>query len=93
MDSFGTEAQFNYNLYKEKIAGGSMGPFGRHNLNLQQYQTMFRKYSKPDQKKKKSNLLHFSLLSWDKEGDSIFHILQSFVPLIKQLTLQESTAL
>lgn len=48
VDSFGTEAQFNYNLYKEKIAGGSMGSYGRHNLNLQQYQTMFRKYSTAD---------------------------------------------
>ncbi|KAJ7340119.1 Alpha-1,6-mannosylglycoprotein 6-beta-N-acetylglucosaminyltransferase A [Desmophyllum pertusum] len=41
VDSFGTEAQFNFNLYKEKIDGGSMGAYGRYNLNLRQYQTMF----------------------------------------------------
>lgn len=43
MDSFGTEAQFNFNQYKEKVDGGSMGAFGRYNLNLRQFQTMFRK--------------------------------------------------
>ena len=43
VDSFGTEAQFNFNLYKEKVGGGSMGAFGRYNLNLKQFQTMFRK--------------------------------------------------
>ena len=47
VDSFGTEAQFNFNLFKENIPGGSMGAFGRHNLNLRQFQTMFRKYA-PD---------------------------------------------
>lgn len=41
VDSFGTEAQFNYNLFKENIPGGSMGAYGRHNLDLRQYQTMF----------------------------------------------------
>ncbi|KAL9957677.1 hypothetical protein ACROYT_G034601 [Oculina patagonica] len=41
VDSFGTEAQFNFNLYKEKVGGGSMGAFGRYNLNLRQFQTMF----------------------------------------------------
>ncbi|XP_073230244.1 alpha-1,6-mannosylglycoprotein 6-beta-N-acetylglucosaminyltransferase A-like [Porites lutea] len=41
VDSFGTEAQFNSDLYKENIPGGPMGMFGRHNLNLRQYQTMF----------------------------------------------------
>lgn len=41
VDSFGTEAQFNYNLFKENIPGGSMAAFGRHNLDLRQYQTMF----------------------------------------------------
>ena len=44
VDSFGTEAQFNYNLFKENIPGGSMGAYGRHNLDLRQYQTMFREY-------------------------------------------------
>ena len=43
VDSFGTEAQFNFNQYKEKVDGGSMGAFGRYNLNLRQFQTMFRK--------------------------------------------------
>ena len=43
MDSFGTEAQFNFNQYKENVGGGSMGAFGRYNLNLRQFQTMFRK--------------------------------------------------
>ena len=43
VDSFGTEAQFNFNQYKEKVGGGSMGAFGRYNLNLRQFQTMFRK--------------------------------------------------
>lgn len=41
VDSFGTEAQFNFNQYKEKVGGGSMGAFGRYNLNLRQFQTMF----------------------------------------------------
>lgn len=41
VDSFGTEAQFNYAGYKDKIGGGSMGIWGRHNLNLRQYMTMF----------------------------------------------------
>lgn len=41
VDSFGTEAQFNFDLYKENIPGGPMGMFGRHNLNLRQFQTMF----------------------------------------------------
>lgn len=41
VDSFGTEAQFNFNLYKEKLPGGSVAPFGRYNLNLRQFQTMF----------------------------------------------------
>lgn len=44
VDSFGTEAQFNFNLYKEKLPGGSVAPFGRYNLNLRQFQTMFRKF-------------------------------------------------
>ena len=50
MDSFGTEAQFNYNLFKENIPGGSMAAFGRHNLDLRQYQTMFREYWKLENK-------------------------------------------
>lgn len=41
VDSFGTEAQFNSDSYKENIPGGPMGMFGRHNFNLRQYQTMF----------------------------------------------------
>lgn len=45
VDSFGTEAQFNFNLYKEKLPGGSVAPFGRYNLNLRQFQTMFRRLS------------------------------------------------
>ena len=42
VDSFGTDAQFNFNLYKEKLPGGALGVFGRYNLNLRQFQTMFR---------------------------------------------------
>ncbi|XP_031559579.1 alpha-1,6-mannosylglycoprotein 6-beta-N-acetylglucosaminyltransferase A-like [Actinia tenebrosa] len=41
LDSFGTEAQFNYAGFTEKIPGGSMGLWGRHNLNLRQFMTMF----------------------------------------------------
>ena len=45
LDSFGTEAQFNYAGYNEKVPGGNMGQWGRHNLNLRQYMTMFRKFT------------------------------------------------
>ncbi|KAK3735088.1 hypothetical protein QZH41_011256 [Actinostola sp. cb2023] len=41
LDSFGTEAQFNYAGFTEKIPGGSMGIWGRHNLDLRQFMTMF----------------------------------------------------
>ena len=44
VDSFGTEAQFNYANSGVKVDGGSMGLFGRHNLNLRQFQTMFREF-------------------------------------------------
>ena len=39
MDSFGTEARFNYQLDPK-----SKNIFGFHQLNLKQYNTMFRKY-------------------------------------------------
>ena len=39
MDSFGTEAQFNH-----KIDGTNKNIYGYHNLNLKQYNTMFRMY-------------------------------------------------
>ncbi|KXJ25562.1 Alpha-1,6-mannosylglycoprotein 6-beta-N-acetylglucosaminyltransferase A [Exaiptasia diaphana] len=41
LDSFGTEAQFNYAGFTGKIPGGRMGIWGRHNLNLLQFMTMF----------------------------------------------------
>ncbi|XP_048579718.1 alpha-1,6-mannosylglycoprotein 6-beta-N-acetylglucosaminyltransferase A [Nematostella vectensis] len=41
VDSFGTEAQFNYAGFTEKVPGGSMALWGRHNLNLKQFMTMF----------------------------------------------------
>ena len=45
LDSFGTDAQFNYPYYKENIPGGR-SPWGDLNLRLPQFMTMFRKSQK-----------------------------------------------
>ena len=42
LDSFGTDAQFNYPYYKENIPGGR-SPWGDLHLRLPQFMTMFRK--------------------------------------------------
>ena len=44
LDSFGTEAEFNYDGYKEKIPGGRSEAWADHNLILQQFLTLFREY-------------------------------------------------
>ena len=44
LDSFGTEAEFNYDGYKEKIPGGRSAGWADHNLLLQQFLTLFREY-------------------------------------------------
>lgn len=43
LDSFGTDAEFNYKNYKGKIPGGR-SPWGDLDLHLQQFMTMYRKY-------------------------------------------------
>ena len=43
LDSFGTDAEFNYKHYKGKIPGGR-SPWGDIDLQLRQFMTMYRKY-------------------------------------------------
>ena len=42
LDSFGTDAEFNYKHYKEKIPGGR-SYWGDLDLQLAQFMTMYRK--------------------------------------------------
>ena len=49
LDSFGTDAEFNYKHYKGKIPGGR-SPWGDIDLQLRQFMTMYRKYLKKDLK-------------------------------------------
>ena len=42
VDSFGTDAEFNYKYYPEEIPGGR-SPWGDLNLRLAQFMTMYRK--------------------------------------------------
>ena len=49
LDSFGTDAEFNYKHYKGKIPGGR-SPWGDIDLQLPQFMTMYRKYLKKDLK-------------------------------------------
>ena len=42
LDSFGTDAEFNYQYYKEHIPGGR-SIWGNLNLLLPQFMTMYRK--------------------------------------------------
>lgn len=44
LDSFGTDAEFNYKYYKEKIPGGR-SPWGDLDFHLPQFMTMYRKYN------------------------------------------------
>ena len=43
LDSFGTEAEFNYGAYKGLIPGGKSA-WAKADLHLRQLFTMFRKY-------------------------------------------------
>ena len=43
LDSFGTDAEFNYPYYKEDILGGR-SDWGDLNIYLLQFMTMFRKF-------------------------------------------------
>ena len=43
LDSFGTDAEFNYKPYKGEIPGGR-SPWGDLDLQLPQFMTMYRKY-------------------------------------------------
>jgi len=43
LDSFGTDAEFNYKHYKQKIPGGR-SVWGDLDLHLPQFMTMYRKY-------------------------------------------------
>ena len=43
LDSFGTDAEFNYKYYEEDIPGGR-SVWGNLNLLLPQFMTMYRKY-------------------------------------------------
>ena len=49
LDSFGTDAEFNYKHFKGKIPGGR-SPWGDIDLQLPQFMTMYRKYLKKDLK-------------------------------------------
>jgi len=49
LDSFGTDAEFNYKHYKGKIPGGR-SPWGDIDLQLPQFMTMYRKYLKKNLK-------------------------------------------
>ena len=49
LDSFGTDAEFNYKHYKGKIPGGR-SPWGDIDLQLPQFMTMYRKYLKKGSK-------------------------------------------
>ena len=42
LDSFGTDAEFNYKYYQEKIPGGR-SVWGDLDLQLAQFMTMYRK--------------------------------------------------
>lgn len=44
LDSFGTEAEFNYGAYRGSIPGGR-SPWANADLNLRQIFTMFRKFT------------------------------------------------
>lgn len=43
LDSFGTDAEFNFKRYKEEIRGGR-SPWGDLDLHLAQFMTMYREY-------------------------------------------------
>lgn len=43
LDSFGTDAEFNYKRYKGEIPGGK-SPWGDLDLHLAQFMTMYREY-------------------------------------------------
>jgi hypothetical protein len=43
VDSFGTNAEFNYHGYRKRIPGGASS-WGKLDLDLRQFMTMFRKF-------------------------------------------------
>ena len=43
LDSFGTEAEFNYDNYDGKLIPGGKSGWARLDLDLRQFMTMFRK--------------------------------------------------
>ena len=43
VDSFGTDAEFNYHGYRKHIPGGASS-WGKLDLDLRQFMTMFRKF-------------------------------------------------
>lgn len=63
LDSFGTDAEFNYKHYKGKIPGGR-SPWGDIDLQLRQFMTMYRKYLKKDLKVLKVQKVLTTTLYW-----------------------------
>ena len=63
LDSFGTDAEFNYKHYKGKIPGGR-SPWGDIDLQLPQFMTMYRKYLKKDLKVLKVQKVLTTTLYW-----------------------------
>ena len=63
LDSFGTDAEFNYKHYKGKIPGGR-SPWGDIDLQLRQFMTMYRKYLKEDLKVLKVQKVLTTTLYW-----------------------------
>ena len=63
LDSFGTDAEFNYKHYKGKIPGGR-SPWGDIDLQLRQFMTMYRKYLKEDLKVLKVQKALTTTLYW-----------------------------
>ena len=63
LDSFGTDAEFNYKHYKGKIPGGR-SPWGDIDLQLRQFMTMYRKYRKKDLKVLKVQKVLTTTLYW-----------------------------
>lgn len=63
LDSFGTDAEFNYKHYKGNIPGGR-SPWGDIDLQLPQFMTMYRKYLKKNLKVLKVQKVVTTTLYW-----------------------------
>lgn len=63
LDSFGTDAEFNYKHYKGNIPGGR-SPWGDMDLQLPQFMTMYRKYLKKNLKVLKVQKVVTTTLYW-----------------------------